>query len=223
MAAARSRGFTLIEIMLVVGLVGIIAAGAVTPLIFTIRSMEEAQSRWGAQHNAADAAARLFSDVRRVIPNPSFNNFRIIHKTAFGSTGDDRLVIWSEAPKYEGKNVGVVVYKVIAKDAFNNAKPGLYRWVLVNVPSEASAETDASGDIKETASEPKTPMDTDTDRLDPKDGRLVLADAAGLSLYIWKDSKWTQEYDGNLPKMLKLEIAMKDKTFTQTQRFPNGE
>lgn len=216
MASGRSRGFTLIEIMLVVGLVGIIAVGAVTPLIYTIRSMEEAQERWGVSHNSSDAAARLFSDVRRVVPNPSFGSFRIIHKSSFGSNADDRLVIWSAAPKYEGKNVGVVIYKIVAKDAFSDAKPGLYRWVLANVPSEAAVSGDNS------SGEEKGPMDTDTDKLDPKDGTMVLSDASSLALLIRKDDEWKHEYEGDLPKMLRIEIGTPSGVYSETQRFPNG-
>ncbi len=205
--------------MLVVGLVGIIAAGAITPLIFTIRSMEEAQKSWGGTHNTANAAAKLYLDARRTLPNPSFSSFRIIHKSGFGSVPDDRLVMWSSAPKYEGKNVGAVIYRIVQKDAFNNAKPGLYRWVLANVPS--AAET--SGDTAMVSGAPKTPMDTDTDKLDPKDGRLILADASGLALYVWKDNKWTQDYDGDLPKMLKSEITSPAGVYSHTERFPNGD
>ena len=205
--------------MLVVGLIGIIATAALAPLVFTVRSLEEAQQRWGTSHNTAAAAEKIYSDVRRVVPNPSFSTFKIIHKSGLSTEADDRLVVWSAAPKYEGKNVGVVVYKIVAKGALNNAKPGLYRWVLVNVPSAAAVSGDISGG---SSSEPETPMDVNADELDPKKGKLILADAAGVKFYVWKENKWEQEYDGKLPKLLKTEIAAKDGRYSHTERFPNA-
>ena len=205
--------------MLVVGLIGIIATAALAPLVFTVRSLEEAQQRWGTSHNTAAAAEKIYSDVRRVVPNPSFSTFKIIHKSGLSTEADDRLVVWSAAPKYEGKNVGVVVYKIVAKGALNNAKPGLYRWVLVNVPSAAAVSGDISGG---SSSEPETPMDVNTDELDPKKGKLILADAEGVKFYVGKENKWEQEYDGKLPKLLKTEIAAKDGRYSHTERFPNA-
>ncbi len=204
--------------MLVVGLVGIIATAALAPLVFTIRSLEEAQRRWGASHNTAAAVEKIYSDIRRVIPNPSFSTFKIIHKSGLSAQADDRLVVWSAAPKYEGKNVGVVVYKVVTKGALNNAKPGLYRWVLANVPSVNAL----SGDLSGNPSEPETPMEVNTDDLDPKEAKLVLAEAAGVRFYVWRDNKWEQEYDGKLPRLLKTEVITKEGGYSHTERFPNA-
>ena len=65
-------------------------------------------------------------------------------------------------------------------------------------------------------------MDVNTDELDPKKGKLILADAAGVKFYVWKENKWEQEYDGKLPKLLKTEIAAKDGRYSHTERFPNA-
>ena len=51
---------------------------------------------------------------------------------------------------------------------------------------------------------------------------LILADAAGVKFYVWKENKWEQEYDGKLPKLLKTEIAAKDGRYSHTERFPNA-
>ena len=102
----RARGFTLIEILLVVGLVGIIASAALAPLVVTVRSLEEAQARWGRRHNARDAADAMYRDLRLALRNPSFQSVRIIHEESLGNDADDRLVMWSAAPKYEGKSAG---------------------------------------------------------------------------------------------------------------------
>ena len=105
----RARGFTLIEILLVVGLVGIIASAALAPLVVTVRSLEEAQARWGRRHNARDAADAMYRDLRLALRNPSFQSVRIIHEESLGNDADDRLVMWSAAPKYEGKSAGAAI------------------------------------------------------------------------------------------------------------------
>ena len=203
--------------MLVVGLVGIIAAAALAPLVFTIRSLEEAQQRWGLTNTAA-AVDRIYSDIRRVSPNPSFPTFKIIHKSGFSTEADDRLVMWSAAPKYEGKNVGVVVYKIVTKGVLNNAKPGLYRWVLANVPSKSTVSGDISG---RSASEPESPMDVNTDELDPKVAKLMLADAVGVKFYVWQGNKWAQEYDG-APESPEDRDHHQRGRYSHTERFPNA-
>ncbi|MDO5114971.1 MAG: type II secretion system protein [Synergistaceae bacterium] len=220
MKKGRASAFTLVEILLVVGLVGIIAAVALAPLVFTVRSLEDAQSRWGNLHNTASAADKIYSDVRRVIENPSFSVFRIIHKSGLTTEADDRLVMWSAAPKYEGRNVGVVIYKVVAGNSLNGAKSGLYRWVRDNVPSRNAV----SGDLLSRAAsdDESTPMDIDTDSLDPKDAKLILAGAEGVRFFVRQGKKWEQEYEGSLPPMLKTEIVLKDEVYSRTERFPNA-
>lgn len=213
------RGFTLMEIMLAVGLIGIIAAAALAPLVFTVRSLEDAQTRWGASHNTSSAFDKLYSDVRRVIPNPSFSSFKIVHKS--GPTADerdDRLVIWSTAPKYEGKGTGVVIYKVLRDEIADDTKPGLYRWVYVNIPSGGVTSADFSA-----MRNAMTPMEMDTDKLDPHSAKLLLADVTGLKFFVRDKDEWAQQdYIGGIPEFLRTEIISGDATFTRTERFPNA-
>ena len=65
--------------MLVVGLIGIIATAALAPLVFTVRSLEEAQQRWGTSHNTAAAAETIYWAVGRGVPTPCFSTFNIFH------------------------------------------------------------------------------------------------------------------------------------------------
>ena len=71
----------MIEIMIVAGLAGVIASAALAPLVFTVGSLDEAQSRWGARRSPAAAVERIYSDARRVVANPSFPSFKVIHKS----------------------------------------------------------------------------------------------------------------------------------------------
>ncbi|MDO4987841.1 MAG: type II secretion system protein [Synergistes sp.] len=217
----RRGGFTLIEIMLVVGLVGIIAATALAPLVYTVRQLGDAQARWGTSHSVPRAFDRIYSDVRRVIKNPSFSSFKIVHTGGLTVADDDRLVMWSSAPKYKGRCPGVIIYKVVPDSLFKEQRPGLYCWTMLNIPSKAVA---LSRDFEiDRPDEPENPMEIDTEKLDIKDAKLVLADVTGIKFYTKNGKEWKNEdYNGDLPKYLKTEIIINDKTYSHTENFPNG-
>lgn len=218
MKSKRARGFTLIEILLVVGLVGIIAAAALAPLVLTVRSLEEAQSRWGARHNARDAADAMYRDLRMALHNPSFQSVKVIHEERLGNDADDRLMVWSLSPAYEGRSAGVVVYRVLPEDSFSDGEPGLYRWVICGQPSLHASSGDIFGAESDDVPEP---MEIDPDDLEAKDGELLLPDARGLRFYFPKGGEWKREsYEGGLPEILRAELVLKDDgSYVRTERF----
>ena len=209
-------GFTLIEIMIVAGLAGVIASAALAPLVFTVGSLDEAQSRWGARRSPAAAVERIYSDARRVVANPSFPSFKVIHKSGLSRENDDRLVIWSGAPKFEGKGTGVVVYKIAGGGPFESEKRGLYRWTIVGEASHGAASGDSS------SGGAKSPMDVDTDALDAKNAKLTLAGAEGVRFQIYGGEKWEDDYAGALPTALRTKIFTSRGTYSHTVRFPNA-
>lgn len=215
------EGFTLIEVLLVVGLVGVIASVALAPLVLTVRSLEDAQARWGLRHNVREAANAMFRDMRFAIKNPSFPSVKIVHKEGLESDSGDSILVWSASPKYEGKSVGVVAYRVIPEDSFSDAAPGLYRWVICGQPSLHASSGDvfcaSSADVPE-------PMDIDSDDLEAEDGELILSTARSLRFYFPHGDEWEQEtYNGGVPKILRAEITLEDKTYVRTERFVNAE
>lgn len=221
MTAKQSDGFTLIEILLVVGLVGIISSAALAPLYVTIRSLEEAQARWGRRNNANEAADAMFRDLRMVIANPSFESVRIQHEESLESDDDDRLLMWSMSPRYEGKSAGVVVYRVLPEDSFRDEAPGLYRWVICGQPSLHPQSGDVYGT---TSSDVPEPMDIDPEDLEAKDGELLLTEARGLRFYFPHGDEWEREdYKGGIPEILRAEIVLEDgRSVTRTERFVNA-
>ena len=72
----KQKGFTLIEILLAVGLVGIIAVAALAPLVFTVQSLETVQRDWGKSVKVMEAADRIFYDTRNFAESSSFPIFR---------------------------------------------------------------------------------------------------------------------------------------------------
>ena len=180
----------MIEILLVVGLVGIISSAALAPLYLTVRSLEEAQARWGRRHNANEAADAMFRDLRMVIANPSFESVRIQHEEGLESDSDDRLLMWSMSPRYEGKSAGVVVYRVLPEDSFRDEAPGLYRWVICGQPSLHAQHGETYGPGSADVPEP---MDIDPEDLEAKDGELLLTEARGLRFYFPHGDEWERE------------------------------
>lgn len=221
MTKSKAQGFTLIEILLVIGLTGIIATAVLGPLVVTVNSLEDAQTRWGRRHNVRDAADAIFRDLRYVITNPSFKSVKVTHTEGLENKDDDRILIWSAAPKYEGKSAGVVVYRVLPKDSFRSYAPGLYRWVICNQPSIHAGTGDILG---AGLADVPVPMDIDTDKLEAKDGKLILSTARGLRFYFPDGEKWEREdYEGELPEILRAEIMLAAGSYVRTERLIDAE
>lgn len=208
MLKRASGGFTLVEILLVVGLVGIIAAAALAPLVFTVRSLGDAQKDFSASAKERSAMDGIFLDLRSAIANPAFASVKTVHKEGLSVQADDRLLVWSATPARESRPVGLVVYRLVAPSILEkDVKQGLYRWVITDFTSDKAVSDD-------------TPMELDTDTLDTKKGRMVLAGATGVSFSVWSGEDWSEEYEGSLPRAFKAVIKTKDKSFEYEEWFP---
>ena len=193
----KQKGFTLIEIVLAVGLVGIISVAALAPLVFTVQSLEKVQKDWGKSIKTMGAAQKIFYDARNFAQSNSFPVFRTVHKEGLTVREDDRLLVWSAAPVRENRAPALIVYKIVSASSLNKYKPGLYRW---EIPGWISA---AKGSDKEAG-----PTALDTDNLRPEDGKMVLKDAEGLRLSVWSGESWSDEYTGELPKAMRITITL---------------
>ncbi len=205
----KQKGFTLIEILLTVGLVGIIAVAALAPLIFTVQSLETVQKDWGKSMKAMEAADRIFYDSRNFVKSSSFPIFRAVHKEGLTVSEDDRLLVWSAAPVKENKAPGLIVYKIVSSSGLNKYKPGLYRW---EIPGWRSAAKGSGQD--------KGPTALNTDNLSPEDGKMVLKDAEGLKLSVWSGESWSDEYEGELPKAMRVTITLNGRKHVYEDSLP---
>ena len=193
----KQKGFTLIEIILAVGLVGIIAVAALAPLVFTVQSLETVQKDWGKSMKVMEAADRIFYDTRNFAKSSSFPIFRTVHKEGFTVREDDRLLVWSATPVKENKAPGLIVYKIVSSSGLNKYKPGLYRWEIPGWSSAVKGSDQEAG-----------PTALDTDSLRPEEGKMVLKDAEGLKLSVWSGESWSDEYTGGLPKAMRITITL---------------
>ena len=117
----RHEGFTLIEILLAVGLTGIIAVASLVPLVFTVQSLETVQKGWGKDVKVMEAAERIFRDTRNFAQCGPFPVFRIVHKEGLTIREDDRLL--TGRPPVKNRAPGLVVYKIVFIISIN--KPAL--------------------------------------------------------------------------------------------------
>lgn len=211
------NGFTLIEVMLAAGLAAVIASAALAPLVFTVRSLGEAQTRYGTAHSVPSAAEKIYHDARGTLSNPTFPTFKVIRRSSLSREHDDRLLIWGRMQGPSGQITGVAVYKIAGQNTAGAGKQGLYRWLL---PDGASVKT--SGDISY-KKEGGSPVDIDTDLLDESDAALILHDAAGIRFTVYgKGKDWQEEYEGALPSALRTELTVNGKKYSYTGRFPNA-
>lgn len=184
------RGFTLIEILVVVLLAGMVTTLALAPVVFTVRRVVETQADYsdaGALERTLafigkDAAAAL-----RLAPLA----VKVEDHRALGGAEDDVLLVASTAPAKQNLPAGTLVYKIDRSGPLREDTPsGLYRWLL---PGEDIAKIDAA-------------------KLRGETGQLVLPGVTAFGVEAVVKSEREKEYEGGLPAGLVVTLARgKDK------------
>ena len=185
----RRRGFTLIEILVVVLLAGMVTTLALAPVVFTVRRVVETQADYsdaGALERTLafigkDAAAAL-----RLAPIA----VKVEDHRALGGAEDDVLLVASTAAK-QNLPAGCLVYRIDRGGPMRGDTPsGLYRWLL---PGKDIAKIDAA-------------------KLRGETGQLVLPGVTAFGVEAVVESERKEEYEGELPAGLVVTIARgKDK------------
>lgn len=185
------EAFTLVEIMVVLGIAGVIIAAGIAPLMYTIRLLAETRNNFFAANRERLVVSRLFQETREITSNNASTPVKILHQDKLGSNGNDILLLWTTTPSYAGMPVGSVVYGIFQESVLKTDMPkGLYRWVL-------------SGDIQ-----PDTFV---LDDLESENARLLLPNVEGIRFSALVDSEWVDDYSGNLPQALKITLEYNKK------------
>ncbi len=179
------RGFTLVEILVVVLLAGMVTTLALAPVVFTVRRVVETQADYADAGALERALAFIGKDVAAALrlAHPAV---KVEDHQALGGAEDDVLLVASTAPAKQNLPAGSLVYKVDRGGPMREeTPPGLYRWLL---PGADVAKIDAA-------------------KLRGETGQLVLPGVTAFGVEAVVKAEREKEYEGELPVGLIVTLA----------------
>lgn len=203
--------------MIAVGIAGIIAVSALTPLVFTVKALEDAQTSWGMSSKTERLANRIFFDAKNILPLSASESFRIQETTKMGRDGSV-LFMYTKSSAVFGGQAALVVYAYIDDAMTDKKKPGIYRFEIKDIRGFLSKH--GSGADK------SDPALVTTEMLKPEDGKLMADKTEGIIFSVpgrTKNDDWKKNYKGDLPSVLKIEIKTEEKSYEYETRFPFTE
>jgi prepilin-type N-terminal cleavage/methylation domain-containing protein len=199
MSFKRNRGFTLIEILMVVAIAGIIASAAIAPLVFTIIRIAETEEQYNDDEALQRGISLVFKDISETMRVAEPPLLRTLRKGILGRGDDYTLIVASTSPARQNLPAGSVVYRVMRRSAFSRLPEGLYRWL---VPLRSLSEIDP-------------------EKLNEEHAQLVLTDVTEFKVEILIPPDWSEEaYSGPLPSGIKISLNRKDKKVERVEWLP---
>lgn len=198
MKHSNRNGFTLVEILVVVAIIGVIAAAAIAPLVFSVISIVDAEETYNEQEalfRVVSLLTRETAEAMRMAPSPVL---RLIKNERLGEEADYSLIIASTSPTRQNLPAGSMVYRVIRRNAFSRVHEGLYRWVIAG----------------------KFPSEIDPEKLKEEEAQLVLTDISNLKIEAFIGSDWVDNYSGRVPIGMRFTLERGEQKIEQTQWFP---
>jgi prepilin-type N-terminal cleavage/methylation domain-containing protein len=184
----EKKAFTLVEVLVAVGLMGLVATVAVGPLVALVVRLEAVQIDYAAETALSAAARTIASDCRQILPQEGKMAFRCTRRDLIGGRRTDALLFWTGAPLTRKQPAATEAYAILEPGPFRESvKPGLYRWTLPGVmPEEVFAE-----------------------RLDPAAGTLLVKNADLFAIRVFDGKEWVEDYSGPLPPGISIQIGRK--------------
>lgn len=180
------KAFTLVEVLVAVGLMGIVAAVAIGPLVALVARLEAVQADYAGETALSNAARAIASDCRQILPQEGKFAFRSIRRDLVGNRRTDVLLFWTGAPLARKQPAATEAYSILEPGPFRESiKPGLYRWTLPGV----------------------TPEEIFADRLDPAAGTLLVKNADLFAIRVFDGKEWVEDYSGPLPPGISIQIG----------------
>jgi len=195
----QSRGFTFIEIIVVVAIVGIIASAAIAPLVFTVMRVVETEEQYNDDEALYRGISFVIKDISEAMRTAEGPLIRTIRKGMLGKGDDYIIMVASIAPSRQNLPAGSVIYKIVDKSLFSKLPEGLYRWVVPSL----------------------SPALIDPDELEEDEAQLILTDVKNLKMEILIPPDWSEEaYSGGLPSGIRVSLVRKEKKIEQVEWFP---
>lgn len=184
----KDIAFTLVEVLLAVGLMGLVASIAIGPLVALVGRLEAVQKDYAVETSLFATAGAIASDCRQLLPQGSGASLRTIRKDLVGDRRTDVLIVWTGAPLKRDLPAATEVFAILEPGPFREKiRPGLYRWTLPGV----------------------SPDEVFPDRLDPGLGAMVARDVDRFALRVFDGKEWVEDFSGPIPPGLSIEIGRK--------------
>ncbi|MDO4952606.1 MAG: prepilin-type N-terminal cleavage/methylation domain-containing protein [Synergistaceae bacterium] len=208
----NKKAFTLIEIMIAVAIFGIISVAALAPLVFTVRSLDDAQKSRMAYNKERQAVLGIFAELRSAVRDAQ-SSVRAERASGLSVAEDDRLAVFSFLPLKKGNPAAVCVYRVFKENRLKKIKGGLYRWELALPLDDTLLLADAAD---------RTPINVDIEKLKPETGKNIIPSVSGMKIYALQGSEWSEDYSGQLPEAVKIELKRGDAVTEYEEYFGHG-
>ena len=199
--AKGKNAFTLVEILIVLGIAGIIVSAGVTPLLFTVRTLSDTREKFTDADRERAVFNRIVQDLREAVQLHAASPIRTVKSEELAERPRDALIIWTLTPSYAGLPIGNVVYAVPKEGVFSNSENlGLYRWMIAE---DITPETDLQKMLEE------------------EDSQLMLPEVEGFSVQMLRGSEWVENYSGTTPQALRVTFEYEDTEKTYEAWLPN--
>ncbi|MDL2263304.1 type II secretion system GspH family protein [Synergistaceae bacterium OttesenSCG-928-I11] len=200
--AKKKGAFTLVEILIVLGIAGIIVSAGVTPLLFTVRTLSNTRQVFTETNRERSVFNRIVQDLRETAQLHVASPIKVIQSEELAEKPRDALIAWTVTPSYAGGPVGNVVYAIPKENLFSDSKgSGLYRWIIVE---DITQETDLQKTLEE------------------EDSQLLLPQLEGFSVQMLRGSEWLDGYNGTTPQALRVTFEYEDAERIYEAWFPNS-
>lgn len=194
------RGFTLVEILVVMALVGVIAVTAFAPIVFTVERLRNLQDGFGRDTALRMAARAVCRDLRIGAPLQGQAPARLVRHDVLGGEEDDLLVFWTGARERMASPLGSLVFRIVRESGEGLPFKGLYRWFLPGV----------------------VPKEVDPDALSSESAELIIPEVTGFRVSFYTSSGWVDEYLGKYPRGVRVRLKRKDGDYSHVDWLPMG-
>lgn len=181
----RKKGaFTLVEILIVLGIAGVIVSAGVAPLLFTVRTLSNTRQAFTDAGRERAVFNRIVLDLREMALLNTASPVRVVQSEELAQKPRDALIVWTVTSAYTGGPMGNVIYAIPKESALSGTTiSGLYRWMI---SKDITPETDLEKILEE------------------EKPQLLLPGLDGFSVQMLRHSDWQDDYSGAIPRALRV-------------------